>query len=202
MRNINVFFLSTLLIVGISSCAGSGGIHQRSSNQYYPQGFYVDNYYYDPLYYDFQPSGNRVIIIDNRTNTRVASPRLTQIREVQNTTIRRRSRIDRESRSNASSDTRGTRRREGNDVNNGGTNSDSSPQRSRTREQTTTPERRPQKRGSQENTAPSTRENRSRDQRTATEGRQKERSTEQRTDPAPRQQRSREEGGSRREVQN
>jgi hypothetical protein len=55
---------------------------------FFQHGFFYGNHFYDPRFYNFIPRGNRIIIVDNRTNQQVASPRRGQIREAQRSDVR------------------------------------------------------------------------------------------------------------------
>lgn len=92
MKNNLIIIISAIAALALGSCAGSGGVQQGMRQDYYSQGFYYGNRYYDPRFYNFTPRGNRIIIIDNRTDEPVASPSRRQVEEARD--VRRQSSSD------------------------------------------------------------------------------------------------------------
>ncbi|CAN5553188.1 hypothetical protein BH23BAC1_BH23BAC1_48140 [soil metagenome] len=79
---INFILIISFIVLITSFSCGRRNMGYGTTQQYYPQGFYYGNHFYDPMFYSFIPRGNRIIVIDNRTEQQVAAPRRGQVQEV------------------------------------------------------------------------------------------------------------------------
>ncbi|MCC5921280.1 MAG: hypothetical protein LAT68_11965 [Cyclobacteriaceae bacterium] len=84
------FSIIVFMMLSVQSCTFyyPYGDHRNSGHMMYSQGFFYNNHFYDPRFYSFRPQGNRVIIIDNRTNRRIANIPQNQIQTNQNREVR------------------------------------------------------------------------------------------------------------------